>query len=118
MNTRIKVTDSYYTFHKYGMSRRTAQDIITKLWVIPGQCKDITENYFLLYWTSEYFFSQYRDGTVTKDGKTYNVIYFNTSYFDCKEAKNLKLSFRAAKDDLNIGAYVLVTPVYESAYEE
>jgi len=95
---------------KYGTSRSAASYIADNYFEIPTQSLKLFDVRYLLSWQSEYFLDIMQDGTITRKGITYRVIYYRTTPAEIKKHKgHLLLSFRALQREYDVMPVVLVT---------
>lgn len=66
--------------------------------------------YHLLYWNPVHLLLNMKDGTITKDGRVYQVIFQDCNPFTIKRCNQVVLSFRAAKVEFDLEPYVIVKP--------
>ncbi len=126
-NTKVQLTSSYspesrgatYNYShlpaanvisKYGVSKSTALFMLNRHWYIAPDWRDILANYYILRWQAPYFLSSMMEGTIKRDGITYQVIYHNCdSVMVARTQYTLLLSFRALQSEYGAQPVVLVT---------
>lgn len=88
--------------------------IVLSNWYIPPQERISLglEKYFLLYWETPYFLSQSTDGTITREGIVYHILYTCGLPQKILSFPNIALSFRKFSS-MSYG-YVLVKPVHHA----
>ncbi len=95
---------------KYGVSKSTALFMLNRHWYIAPDWRDILANYYILRWQADYFLSSMVEGTIKRDGITYQVIYHNCdSVMVARTQYTLLLSFRALQSEYGAQPVVLVT---------
>jgi hypothetical protein len=70
--------------------------------------RDQLERYYLLYWTPDHFFDQMNNGIIAHQGIEYLVIYKNCNPISLRRCEQISLSFRKAKSEYELCAYVIV----------
>ena len=105
----------------YGMFPSTLKYIISNHTTIAHRLHDTLETYYILYWDVEYFLSQFTEGTIKRDNRIYHIIFKGTGAGNTKHRGHMiadvkqgmsyqvSLSFRKAKPEFNLPAYVLVS---------
>ena len=101
-------TDSVTVYKKYGVHRSQAIYINNNLWRLSNDLSDLFEQYYILSWTGYYFNDKMCNGTIERDGITYQIIYYNTTPLEAKRAKNVYLSLRHLQPEFKHIPTVLV----------
>jgi len=70
---------------------------------------DSLEQYKLLYWAPQHFFAQLKEGMIERNGVEYLVVYHKCTPTRLHSQSQIALSFRQAKIEFNLPAYVLVS---------
>jgi hypothetical protein len=98
----------------FGVSKNIMRSQLLNSWNFE---KELRTNPAIAYYrqlevTSEWFFSRVSEGTITRDGITFIVIYHQTTRYHCKYvSRKLQLSFRKPHRTYGLEAYVLVRPL-------
>ncbi len=66
------------------------------------------ETYKTLWISGDKFKNLNNDGIIKENGKEFQIIYQNCNPYEVKKAKEIRLSFRAAKDIFNLSPIVIV----------
>lgn len=104
------VTQSFNVLKIYGVPKSAAIFMATSIWYINKKDQDLFNEYYLLHWEPEYFRRALKQGTVTRHGIDYQVIYHRTnSYEVIKHTGDLILSFRQLQPEYNMFPVVLVS---------
>lgn len=96
---------------KYGISKNVVASTLLNEFHIDAKVKHTLEIYYHLQWKSKFFLEQLREGTITRDGVTYIVVYHKCTRYDVKMAVDCRLSFRVPQTEYDLPAYVLVQPL-------
>jgi len=107
---RCKIPASIESYKLYGIPKSMLLHLLKEFPAFPPNFQDTLESYYLLYWEPHYFLSQIKEGTLTHNGKVFQVIYKRgASPATIKSKEQIKLSFRAPKAEFDLPSYVLVT---------
>ena len=104
------MSPSVSVIYKYGIPRSAALNMLHNYWVIAKDYEELFSTYYLLHWEARYFRSKMEEGTIEREGVTYQVIYHKCdSYSIGKLNSQLLLSFRSLVSDYEATPTVLVT---------
>ena len=103
---------SITAYKLYGFNRSNLAFIMQKHFRITPEFQDLLNTYFLRVWDSDYALSLVEDGAIIYEGTKYFCIY-KRPITSLKAANKLILSFRAAKPEFNLPAYVLIKQMIE-----
>ena len=95
-----------------GKSREEINFLAQKSFTLfPAEVDHYFTNYYLIYWEPEFFKTviEQGNGTITRGGITYLVVYHSCTPTELKEASQVKLSFRKPKKEYSSVGYVLVS---------
>lgn len=96
---------------KYGVTKSELHSaIINRFELNPDQINCLSI-YYILRWKGDYFRAKLRSGTITREGKTYIVVYKDTKPTDIKVDSTVFLSFRVPCKEYELSNYVLVVVV-------
>lgn len=112
MDSKLSISlPSVDFYNRYKISLSLGIYVLQNFWIIGKSYSDFVSIYYLLSWDKKYFDSVLKDGTIERDGITFNVIYYRTDPIKIKKHKgNLLLSFRAMEEIYKVNPVVLVTP--------
>lgn len=103
---------SLLSLELYGIPRSEAIAELHNTFSIPLDLQGIFSSYFLLKWEATYFTALLHEGTIERDGVTYQVIYKDTGAAritrQAEAGKNLLLSFRELQEEYKAMPTVLV----------
>lgn len=103
-------TSSFKVITDYGIPRSSALYMLHNIWKVDKDYRDIFQTYYILRWTSAHFRRQLHNGTLTKDGKTYHIIYHKTNpTVIAKTGRDVFISFRDLQPEYEAYPVVLVT---------
>ena len=95
----------------YGYSRNTVNhSLINDFHIDPAVVNKSLTEYNLIHWSTNYFVSKSQFGVLYRGDKQYVVVYHKCTRYNVREATEVILSFREAKPEYNLPAYVLVKP--------
>lgn len=101
---------SFQTLRKYNLTPSNVHaSLVNEFKLKQLKSVDALDHYCLLYWNPEYFYTQMIDGVVIKNDIRYLVIYHKCTPTEVRKRNQIALSFRAAKAEFNLPAYVLVS---------
>jgi len=93
-----------------GIPRATAMYMQDNHWAIPTEYRSILSVYYLLHWSAEYFQHKLHEGTIEREGITYQVIYYRCNAAAIGHSTGqLLLSFRGLRTEYKARPVVLVT---------
>lgn len=100
-----------------GVSRSSLNEILVYRFAIPELLKDLFPTYFLRYWSKKFFLAVTSQQSIRKDAILVDGIFYLIQYHKCtrgdilrlQDSSQVCLSFRAAKPEFNLPAYVLVS---------
>lgn len=96
--------------YKYGIPRSAALNMLHNYWTIAKDYEELFSIYYLLHWEAGYFQQKMVDGTIEREGTTYQVIYHKCDSYNIGRGNNqLLLSFRSLVADYESTPTVLVT---------
>lgn len=76
----------------------------------PDQFQDLLSEYYLLYWTPEYFREVSKGGIIHRGNREHIVVFARgTTPASLLSCNQVRLSFRAALPDYHLPAYVIVS---------
>lgn len=94
----------------HGVARSIATYIQNNHWTLQPEFRDIFSTYYMLRWRPAHFVANLEDGTISREGITYQVIYHKTdSAAITKTDSDLLLSFRELDKTYKTFPTVLVT---------
>lgn len=94
----------------HGISKSSATFLQSNFWQLPANHLHIFDCYYLLHWDRAYFQDHMIEGTVTRQGITYQVIYHRTNPAEINKHKgDVLLSFRKLKYEYEVQPVVLVS---------
>ena len=104
---QITRRDSYKL---YGVTKNQVASMMLNFFHFPYQYTDVLATYYLRHWTGQHFYASMQDGAIigTEDNIKYLVVYQGCTPFQAKRAHQLRLSFRSAKPEFGLQAYVVV----------
>ena len=97
---------------KWGVTPSIIHHISLNNFSISDYYRDCFSKYRLLYWSKHHFLKQLVAGVIASEGTDYIVIYHNCTrgkIISAHDFTQLALSFRAAHQEFNVPAYVLVS---------
>lgn len=112
--SKIPAIAAYAT---HGVKRSTVHYMMLNHFTYPVDFRNTLSEYFLLHWETRYFQEKLRDGIISRkslDGSGKDVEYivlFRKSIKEVFAPGNVRLSFRKAKVEYNLPAYVIVEPL-------
>jgi hypothetical protein len=107
-NTGITSIESY---RKYGVSRNLIRyNSLNEFHIEPNILACFT-TYHILHWRAEYTIEQIKEGVITREGKSYIVVFNACTRFKIKQSSDAVLSFREAQPEYDLPAYVLIKPI-------
>ena len=93
-NTSNHRTASYIAYRSgFPIPASTMSYILQNFWDL-AEHRDLLSSYYILRWNPETFQRHLRQGTITRAGITYQVIYHRTDSAEIRDAASLLLSFR------------------------
>lgn len=100
-------------YQKHGVSRNFIRSLLISELNINPIYRPALKNYYLLFWSPEWFFNKMIDGRINQNGQIYWVIYKDCVPTDIRNLFNsgaqISLSFRTASDEYNLPSYVMVS---------
>lgn len=105
---------SIRSYQRHLVPRSLVHYLSCNNWTIPQIYYDLFSKYFVRKWQASYFFGATNQGTLIYDDREWLIVFHKTSRGQLmrKVSTNLQtnvtLSFRAAKPEFNLPAYVLV----------
>ncbi len=106
-----KTLCSVDSFRKYGVKRSVVHHLLLNNFHYPIEFQDTLEDYFILHWTPSWVGNQLINGIIQAHEKEYIAVFHKLSARDLLHEKELRLSFRSAKPEYNLPAYVLIGKV-------
>lgn len=97
-------------YRKYGILSSTLHHAMVNTFHLPEQIKKGLEQYYILHWAGRYLKQKLTDGIIEHQGYQYIVIFKGITLPSITGTKQIRLSFRRAKSEYNLPAYVLVSP--------
>lgn len=112
-NSAPLVLSAYGVITKYGCSRNMINTMLQDVFNFPHQYLQALSVHRLHYWEGTKFNERLLNGTIfintPSEKQNYHVIYDSCYPEECKQAKELKLSFRKAQEETGLTvAYVIV----------
>ena len=104
---RHNLMESNKAYLTHGVSKTMVRALMQNFFKFPEECKDLLSSYHLVYWSTSYFKEKINEGTIEKDGISYQIIY-KDSFSELSKLGQVKLSFRSAIKEYNLESYVLV----------
>ena len=109
--SNISSIDAY---KKYGVLKSQARFAVINVLNLYRNYRSILSYYKCLHWTPAYTLESMKNGTITRDGITFTVVFHGCTRYDITKAKEVLLSFRAVKPEYDLVPYVLVKPYNKS----
>lgn len=104
------ITRSLDVIKRYGYPVSAAFYILHNQWTLKEEQRNIFNTYYILHWSGSFFHSSLKEGTVEREGKVYQVIYYRTTPQEIrKHTGQVLLSFRELRAEYNCYPTVLVT---------
>lgn len=96
---------------KYGIPKHIALHMQHTYWVISREYRAIFKSYYILKWHAAYFTDKLHNGTITREGVTYQVLYHRTGSIPANSPVDTQvlLSFRELQPEYDAVPVVLVT---------
>ena len=108
----VKETKSYKVAKVHGISISAATYIANNYFSIQNSDRNLFRTYYILAWQASYFQEKLQQGTIEREGITYQVIYHRTNPAEITQlvemGGHLKLSFRSLLADFGVQPTVLV----------
>lgn len=95
------------------VSKNSLHSALINQWLIPSHLKENLEYYAIQEWHGMHVQNKNNQGKINRDGVGYLVVFHKCTPHKVYNAEKVRLSFRAAKSEWNLPAYVLVQPVVE-----
>lgn len=95
----------------FGLPKSLLHSLLVNCFHFPEDYRDTLEEYYILHWSPEYYFQRFSAGTLRHGETDYLVVYNQCTPAQVRKAKQIRLSFRKAWDEVGIPTYVLVRTV-------
>jgi hypothetical protein len=94
----------------YGVTKNQVASMMLNFFHYPYNYLDTLATYYMRHWTGQHFYANMVDGAITgsEDSIKYLVVYQGCTPYQAKRAQQLRLSFRSAKPEFGLCAYVIV----------
>ena len=107
------VPSSILALEKYSISTSHMRFSLQNTPNIPAKMHHALAYYKILHWDSQYMKLAVHNGVILREGIRFNVIFSGCTRADCITSRSgqVLLSFRQAKPEYNLPAYVLIKPL-------
>jgi len=109
-NTQYSLLPAADALTIYGVPKSTAIYMSQNYWSIGEEYRDLFSDYYILRWAASYFQEKLHEGTIKREGITYQVVYHRCNSATIGRGnQQLLLSFRKLQIEYKAQAVVLVT---------
>lgn len=111
-STSHSILNSQSVFTKYTVGRGVIHRMLYTDFHFKDKFLPVLGRYYILHWSGTQFLNRMKDGMIliakTNETVQYKVIYDTCTPESVKAAKQIRLSFRAAKNEIGLPAYVII----------
>lgn len=108
MNTKLNTPSAIQSYLQFGVTKHQVHSMMINFFSYPPAYIDTLSEYFSYNYPGNYLKDNLVDGTLSKKGYVFMVVYHKCTPCNAMRAANIQISFRVAKSEYGLCAYALV----------